>query len=201
MKKYGLRELKKAQTKLDCINVGYELTKVCRFRELMVKDIISKVGITEMTFFNYFKNKDELLLYWMDIWKLDQIVIQINNPLNGKEAIKRIFFDSAQRVKEHPLMMMNIISYIVSLNQQPPQVTLEPALRHLLYTEFEEVINIDIIDIDEIILSHLKDMGVDNDKEMLRLLHTSFYGDALQAHMRGEDLVELYSTSLNNILG
>ncbi len=196
---YGVRETKKAQTKLDCINAAYEITKSVPFKDLMVKDIISRVGITEMTFFNYFSKKEDIILYWMEIWKLHSMVSQRLSDRHGEEGIRQIFYDTAKQANEHPSLMNMIMSYILSLDSKPVQVELEPAFRHLKYPEYEAVVDLEIVGVDEIMLEHISELKCKNPKDLLRLLLTSFYGDAFQAHMRGEDLHELYRNSLDSI--
>ena len=65
MNDFGQRELKKAKTKLECLKAMHILSKNKSFKDIKAKDIASAVAITEMTFFNYFKTKEELLLYYM----------------------------------------------------------------------------------------------------------------------------------------
>ncbi|MDH5233093.1 MAG: TetR/AcrR family transcriptional regulator, partial [Gammaproteobacteria bacterium] len=76
MADFGKRELNKAQTRLNILDAVYQLSKVINFRDLKVKSITEKCTITEMTFFNYFQKKEDILKYMMGVWALDLAALQ-----------------------------------------------------------------------------------------------------------------------------
>ncbi len=90
MGKFGKRALNKARTKLGILQAMLDLIADTSFKEMKIKDIAERVQITEMTFFNYFQTKDDLLKYFMALWSLDQMALQLQEPLEGEAAIRRI---------------------------------------------------------------------------------------------------------------
>ena len=66
MSVFGKRDLNKAQTRLNVLQAVYDLSQRTGFRDLKVKLIADEAGITEMTFFNYFPRKEDVLLYMME---------------------------------------------------------------------------------------------------------------------------------------
>lgn len=200
MAKFGKRTLNKAQTRLDILAAVYQLSNSCNFRDLKVKSLVEKAQITEMTFFNYFKKKEDILRYMMGIWALDQMVAQFQKPLFGEAAIRRIFSLTVEHVKKHPGLLVSFISYLVTNEIAPTAADIEPADRYLLYPNEPKILEANIMSGNEMILQHLNEM--DPAKEHTHnLFHLAscFYGDVLIAHTGNIDLEMLYTNSLDLI--
>lgn len=172
------------------------------FKEMKIKEVAEKVGITEMTFFNYFQTKDDLLSCFMARWSLDQMALQLQKPLLGEAAIRRIFDTTAQQIHEHPQIMVTLISRLASLNKETPQHDIEPAERYFRYPELSDLYTMPIQSGNEMLLRHLQEINPAAD-HMKTLMHLAscFYGDPLVAHTSGADIQLLYKSSLDLILG
>ena len=200
MTDYGKRALNKAQTRLNILQAMLELLADTNFKDMKVKDIVRKVEITEMTFFNYFQSKDDLLNYFMGIWSLDQTALQLQSPLTGEAAIRRIFDSTAEQTVEHPRAMVNLISHLASAYQEPAQTDIEPAERYLLYPELTDLHTATIKSGNEMIIEHLVEMSPAADHtKILMHLASAFYGDALVAYTSGADIRSLYNASIDLI--
>jgi AcrR family transcriptional regulator len=201
MTEFGKRELNKARTRLDILNAVYSLSNAVAFRDLKVKSIAEAINITEMTFFNYFQKKEDILKYMMGLWALDLMVLQHQNPLAGEAAIRRIFQRTAEHVKEHPGLMVSFISYLVTTEIDPTANDIETADRYLLYPDFPELIDSKILSGNELLMQHLLEINpsLDHTQTLLHLA-SCFYGDVLVAHTADLDLDMLYSSSLDLIL-
>lgn len=201
MTEFGKRALNKAQTKLNILQAMLELIAHTNFKEMKIKDIVEKVEITEMTFFNYFQSKDDLLKYLMEIWSLDQTALQLQDPLTGEAAIRRIFDSTARQIQDHPQVMVTLISYLASLYKETPPLGIEAAERYLRYPKLSDLYTMKLKDGNEMLLQHLQEMNpTANHMQILLHLASCFYGDALVAHTSGEDIQSLYKTSLDLIL-
>lgn len=200
MADFGKRALNKAQTKLNILQTMLELLADTNLKDMKVKDIVKRVKITEMTFFNYFQSKDDLLNYFMGVWSLDQAALQLQNPLIGEAAIRRIFDSTAQQTVENPRAMVNLISHLASAYQEPSQAEIEPAERYLLYPELTELHTATIKSGNEMLMKHLEEMNPAADHlKILMHLASAFYGDALVAYTSGADIRLLYKASLDLI--
>lgn len=199
---YGKRVLNRAQTRLDVLQATYRMTETVTFRELKVKDIALAVGITEMTFFNHFARKEDILRYMMGIWAIDVFAQQLRSPLSGEAAIRRMFALTAQQVKRYPGMMVSFIAYIVTNEINPEAAVIAAPDRSLLYPELPDLYDAKVPSGNEMILQHLSEIDASQDhKKNLLHLASCFYGDVLVAHTAGLDIDMLYSSSLNLILG
>jgi AcrR family transcriptional regulator len=201
MAEYGKRVLNRAQTRLSILNAVYSMTDVMNFRDLKVKEIALAVGITEMTFFNHFAKKEDILRYMMGIWALDIMAQQFQAPLSGEAAIRRLFARTAQQVKQHPRMMVSFIAYLVTNEIGTEADEIEAADRYLLYPEIPQLQEAKLPSGNELLLYHLAEIDPAQD-HMLTLLHLAscFYGDVLVAHTAGVDIDMLYTNSLDLIL-
>jgi AcrR family transcriptional regulator len=198
---FGKRALNKAQTRLNVLDTVYRFTETANFRDLKVKSIAEEVGVTEMTFFNYFQKKEDILKYMMGIWALDLLVLQHRQPLTGEAAIRRVFQHTAEQVKKHPRLMANFVATLLTSEIEPMANDIEAADRFLLYPDVPELYEIKIPSGNEILLHHLAEIDptCDHTGTLLQLA-SCFYGDVIVAHTAGLDIAMLYSKSLDLIL-
>lgn len=201
MQEFGKRALNKAQTKLSILEAMLDLFAVTSFKEMKIKEIAEKVQITEMTFFNYFQTKDDLLRYFMAIWSLDQMALQLQEPMQGEAAIRRIFDSTALQIHQHPQVMVTLIGQLASLYSEAAPADVEPAERYLRYPDLGELYAMPIQSGNEMLLQHLQEMNPAAD-HMQTLMHLAscFYGDPLVAYTSGADVQQLYTRSLDLIL-
>lgn len=198
MKRFSKREINRAQTKVNCLNATLNLSADYSFHEIKIKDIASHASITEMTFFNYFKTKDDLLLYYMKYWGLKQLRLQLDEPLQGREAIKRIFSDTATDIKKDKSIMTSIIALIAKLKEWPETVELEKAERYLLFPTYEALYDVQTPTLCSLLHTHLAEEDSIVDKESAyHALITLFYGAPLNAHMTQQDVAQLYKSQLD----
>jgi AcrR family transcriptional regulator len=200
MSDFGKRALNKAQTRLGILDAVYRLTAESNFRDLKVKSIAEELGITEMTFFNYFQKKEDILKYMMGIWALDLVVLQHQQPLTGEAAIRRLFSHTAAQVKKHPRLITNFVASLLTSDLDPMANEIEAADRHLLYPELPELYEATIPSGNEMLMQHLAEIDPAGD-HMQTLLHLAscFYGDVIVAHTAELDIDVLYTNSLDLI--
>lgn len=198
---FGKRTLNKAQTRLDILNAVYHLSNAINFRDLKVKSIAEEIAITEMTFFNYFQKKEDILKYMMGIWGLDLMVQQQKHPLTGEAAIRRVFKHTAEQMKKHPRLMVNFVASLLTSEIDPMANEIEAADRFLLYPDTPELYEVKIPSGNEMLMQHLAEIDPSRDHmSTLLQLASCFYGDIIVAHTAGLDIDMLYTNSLNLIL-
>ncbi|MDH5300330.1 MAG: TetR/AcrR family transcriptional regulator [Gammaproteobacteria bacterium] len=197
---FGKRTLNKAQTRLDILDTVYRLSNSTNFKDLKVKSIAEEIGITEMTFFNYFQKKEDILKYMMGIWALDLLVLQHQQPLTGEVAIRRIFNHSATQMKKHPRLVVNFVASLLTSELDPTANDIEAADRFLLYPDSPELYTLRIPSGNEMLMQHLIEIDPNHDPTAKLLqLASCFYGDIIVAHTADLDLGMLYSNSLDLI--
>jgi AcrR family transcriptional regulator len=201
MPDFGKRTLNKAQTRLNVLDAVYRLSSDVNFRDLKVKTIADDIGITEMTFFNYFQKKEDILQYMMGVWTLDLMVAQHKQPLTAEMAIRRMFSQTATLVKKHPRLMANFVASLLTIEIDPTANDVEAADRYLLHPDAPELYEVPLESGNDILLKHLGEMDPkqDHTNTLLKLV-SCFYGDMIIAETAGMDIGMLYNKSLDLIL-
>jgi len=106
--KLSLREKKYATQKLKILDAFDEKLKTKSLAEISVKEIAQELEISEMTFFNYFGSKKEVLVYFIELWSLEmQMHIEGHEPI---AAIYRIFEKTAKTIEKNPNLFMEIVA-------------------------------------------------------------------------------------------
>ncbi len=104
----SLREKKYATQKLKILDTFDKKLKTKSLADISVKEIASELDISEMTFFNYFGSKKEVLIYFIELWSLEmQILIAGKEPI---ESIYLIFEETAKTIEKNPNLFMEIVS-------------------------------------------------------------------------------------------
>ncbi len=167
-----------------------------------MKAIAEDAGITEMTFFNYFKKKEDVLRYMMGTWIAEFVVLQQQKTLKGEKAIRRFFSHTADKVATHPGLMVSYISYLVTNEMDPSPNILEPADRYLCFPDQPDVWHMELKDGNELLIQYLQefDPQADHQSSLLHLA-SAFFGDVLIAHTANRNLGSLYTESLDLIFG
>ena len=104
----SLREKKQATLKLSILDTFDKKLKTKSLADISVKEIAYELDISEMTFFNYFGSKKEVLIYFIELWSLQmQMYIEGLEPF---DAIYRIFEETAIMIEKNPNLFMEIIA-------------------------------------------------------------------------------------------
>jgi AcrR family transcriptional regulator len=94
LKDLSLRERKYAQTKVNLLRTTVAKLNEKRLDEISVRELCDEVFISEATFFNYFPQKSDLLVYYIKLWSLEMQWHIEKDGLFGFDAIEKIFTDN-----------------------------------------------------------------------------------------------------------
>jgi len=129
--KLSLREKKYATQKLKILDTFDEKLKQKSLNDISVKEIANELDISEMTFFNYFGSKKEVLIYFIELWSL-QMQIHIEGK-RAKEAIYTIFKETAKTIENNPNLFMEIVSTMALQGMSKKDLTITKAERVLRF--------------------------------------------------------------------
>ena len=121
IKDLPLREVKKAKTKIELLRVLEEKLKNRPFELINITELCEDIMISEVTFYNYFKKKTDLILYHNKFLEIE-IWIALNKlPLNctGLQAIEHIFEIISDKTEENMLLMREFLLVIVNSHNPP----------------------------------------------------------------------------------
>jgi len=129
----SLREKKYATQKLKILDVFDEKLKTKSLADISVKEIANELEISEMTFFNYFGSKKEVLIYYIELWSLQmQLLAEGKEPL---EAIYLIFDETAEIIEKNPNLFMEIVASMALYGMHEKSIVVGRAERIVRFGE------------------------------------------------------------------
>lgn len=204
----SLREKKKAKTKLALLRAGVELMGEGSFRQVSVEEICQRAEVSKVTFFKFFPQKEELLIYFMSIWQAECFVELEEAQKRGWEAFRHILLKLTEQARKQPGIMLSLISFLAEQSMHPCVPVLSQTELSLLFPEKDELTGIA-----DGTLAHLFRRCVQEAKEdgqladgitedeAVMLLFTIFYGGYLSAHLwRSEDFMATYELHLKPLM-
>jgi AcrR family transcriptional regulator len=188
-KSTGLRPRKAATIKLKILQCSLDLIGNKPFKELFVEDICKTAGISKVTLFKYFPQKEDILRYYFRIWCFHQVIEITRNPVEGVEALYFLFDKISEEYEKHPGMIMSLITYQSSLNVLPKPFTVKKAEREALYPELEGLGDIEILSLEQLLekfsLEAIFKKQItknSNTQDLTSLFMMVFYGTLMTCH-------------------
>ena len=148
-----LRERKFARTKMALLEAMLERLRDKPLADITVRELCDSVEVSEATFFNYFKKKDDLLRYFIQVWSLEVSVVagEKAGADGGVAYIEAIFEHTGARIADNPRVMLEIIGHMA---HAPPeqwtceQLPLGAAERLQAFPQVEDVAELEECEID-----------------------------------------------------
>jgi AcrR family transcriptional regulator len=127
----SLRERKHATQKLKILDTFDEKLKEKSLADISVKEIAKELEISEMTFFNYFGSKKEVLIYFIELWSLEmQVLIEGREPM---ESIYLIFEETSRMIEKKPNLFKEIVSAMALYGIPKKDISITKAERILRF--------------------------------------------------------------------
>ncbi len=117
----SLRERKLAQTRIAIMEAVVAMLAERSLADITVREISEAVNISEMTFFNYFPSKTDVIVYFVQVWsvrmqwEMAQVLERTGSYL---EAVETLFTTTAVLIQETPGVMDEIVAF-QALNHEP----------------------------------------------------------------------------------
>ncbi|MCP4323576.1 MAG: TetR/AcrR family transcriptional regulator [Psychromonas sp.] len=106
------REIKTAQNKQTILNSLLARMHNEAFDKIKISDLCSDANISQASFYNYFPQKSDILVYYIQLWAVEmhwQILIE--RELTGLVAIDTLFNLTAQICASQPQLMAEIVAF------------------------------------------------------------------------------------------
>ncbi len=123
----SLRKEKAARLKVNVLENTLKLVGKKSFDDLYVEDLCAKVKISKVTFFKYFPQKEDVLLYYLRIWCLNRAVELNAKPKEGTQGMYFIFDKMSELYESHPGLVLGLVGYLADMRRatKPFPVKLE----------------------------------------------------------------------------
>lgn len=193
----GIREKKSAKIKLQVLRVTLELVGKKSFKELYVDQICEEVKISKVTFFKYFPQKEDILLYYYRVWCLENIVTISKKP-EGIDRVKAVFESMAITYDKYPGLILSLISYLTSHTRPPAPFPFKPIERELQFPEIGNILEYELLSLPQMLEKYLLEAVFLNQiqknrdtKELSHLFLSAIYGCIMTSHLRQVDSVNV----------
>lgn len=112
LKQFSLREKKKAMTRLAILDAVINRLNDKPLADITIEDICEDVQMSKGTFFQYFPQKTDVLVFYGLLWNLEAMWMATCSPdlSPGVAAIEHIFSILGRQVEAHPQLWMELVS-------------------------------------------------------------------------------------------
>jgi len=206
--KSSIRVYKHARMKIAILDATLELIGKESFGLVHVTSICRLVGISKVTFFKYFPQKEDILLYFLRVWCFQRAVELSKDPRSGVEGIRYLFDSLSISYQKYPGIFLGLISYLSKIDMPVRPFPLRAAERALIYPEIENISEIDMLSMDQLFENFLLEAilrkeitKTGNVKQLLHMLDTVLFGTIMTAHLKQSELApQLFKQNLELLL-
>jgi AcrR family transcriptional regulator len=204
----SLRKEKAARLKVQVLEHTLKLVGKKAFDDIYVEDICEKVKISKVTFFKYFPQKEDVLLYHFRIWCLGRSVELKQKPKEGMLGVYFLLDKLSDECEIHPGLMLSLIGYLADSKRPPKPFPVKPEEKRLLFPETEDISSIEILSLDQMLERFTLDAIMKKEitktsstRDITNLLNTIFLGSIVTAHMTQQSSLKLFfRRNLDNLM-
>jgi AcrR family transcriptional regulator len=186
----SLRKEKAARLKVHVLENTLKLAGKKSFDDLYVEDLCAKVKISKVTFFKYFPQKEDVLMYYLRIWCLTRAAELKAKPKEGMQAMYYIFDKMSETFEAHPGLLLGLVGYLSDMRRSAKPFPVKPEEKRLLFPNNDEIASVEMLSLDQMFEKFTleaifkKEMTKTSlTKDISNLLVTTLYGSILSAHI------------------
>ncbi len=198
IKPISVRENKSARIKLSVLNSTLEIIEKKSFEHVHVNQICEMVDISKVTFFKYFPQKEDILLYYFKVWCFHRAVELSIEHKSGLGGVRFLFDSVAKSYNSHPGLFLGLVGYLSRLEMPARPFPLKHADRKLLYPQFDNINEIEMLSLDQLFENFVleaifsKEITKTGDvKKIVMMLDSILFGSIVTAHIRQAELAPL----------
>ncbi|MBD3306916.1 hypothetical protein GF339_10825 [candidate division KSB3 bacterium] len=137
----SLRERKYAQTKIALAQALRERLRHKRLREISVKEVCETIPVSEVTFYNYFPKKTDVLAYTLKLWYLEAgwHLKQWEASKRNIEIVEAFFEFTARSIEEYPQAMNETLVFFLQQRSDLYFTEISLAEKLLAYPDLEGI--------------------------------------------------------------
>lgn len=204
----SLRKEKAARLKVQVLEHTLKLVGKKAFDDIYVEDICEKVKISKVTFFKYFPQKEDVLLYHFRIWCLSRSVDLKVKPKEGIQGVYYLLDKLSEECETHPGLMLSLIGYLSDSKRPPKPFPVKPEEKKLLFPELEEVSAVEILSLDQMLEKFTLEAifkkeitKTTSTRDITNLFNTVFLGSIVTAHLTQQNPLKLFfRRNLDNLM-
>ena len=195
----SLRKEKAARLKVQVLEHTLKLIGKKAFDDIYVEDICEKVKISKVTFFKYFPQKEDVLLYHFRIWCLGRSVELRQKPREGMQGVYFLLDKLSEECETHPGLMLSLIGYLADFKRPPKPFPVKPEEKKLLFPEAGDINTIEILSLDQMLEKFTLEAifkkeitKTSSTRDITNLFNTIFLGSIITAHLSQQSPLKLF---------
>lgn len=195
----GIRKVKAARLKLQILEHTVKLIGRKSFEDLHVDHVCDKVKVSKVTFFKYFPQKEDILLYYHRIWCFNRAVELEVKKKEGLAGVIYLFDKMSDEYENYPGLLLSLIGYLSNPKRKPKPIGVKLEEKQLLFPDHSDIKMVEILSIDQMMEKFVLEAIFK--KEIVRssatgdisnLLLTVLYGSIIVAHTKQQSPVKLF---------
>ncbi len=193
-----LRKEKAAKLKLGILEHTLKLIGKKPFADIYVDQICASIKISKVTLFNYFPQKEDILLYYFRIWCLHRCVELTHKPKEGVQGIYFLFDKLGESLETHPGIVHSLFSYLSDLKRPPKAFPVKQEEKKLLYPDMP-ILSIDMQSVDQLLEKFVLEAMFKKEitkssstRDVTNFLITLFYGSILSGHLSQQSNMKFF---------
>lgn len=204
----SLRKEKAARLKVQVLEHTLKLVGKKAFDDIYVEDICEKVKISKVTFFKYFPQKEDVLLYHFRIWCLSRSVDLKMKPKEGIQGVYFLLDKLSEECENHPGLMLSLIGYLSDSKRPPKPFPVKPEEKKLIFPDVEDVSAIEILSLDQMLEKFTLESifkkeitKTTSTRDITNLFNTVFLGSIVTAHLTQQSPLKLFfRRNMDNVM-
>lgn len=195
----GIRKAKAARLKLQILDQTLKLVGKKSFGDLYVDELCSKVKISKVTFFKYFPQKEDVLLYYLRVWCLQRAVDFHEKKREGLSGIVYLFDKLSDEYENRPGLMLSLVGYLSDLKRRPKPFPVKLEEKQFLFPNITDVNAFEILSIDQMIEKFVLEGIFKKEitkssatRDITNMLMTVLFGSFIMAHIGQQTPVKLF---------
>ncbi|MBL7857519.1 MAG: TetR/AcrR family transcriptional regulator [Cyclobacteriaceae bacterium] len=204
----SLRKEKAARLKVHILEQTQKMIGKKPFEDLYVDDICEKVKISKVTFFKYFPQKEDVLLYHFRIWCLSRSVDLQQKTKEGITGVYYLFDKLAEECEVHPGLMLSLIGYLADLKRPPKPFPVKPEEKKLLFPHIDNITSVEILSLDQMMEKFTLEAifkkeitKTSSTRDITNLLTSVFLGSIVTAHLNQQSpLKHFFRKNIDNLI-
>jgi AcrR family transcriptional regulator len=195
----GIRSVKAARLKLQILEHTVKLIGKKSFEDLHVDHVCDKVKVSKVTFFKYFPQKEDILLYYHRIWCFERAVELEVKKKEGLAGVTYLFDRMSDEYENYPGLLLSLVGYLSSLKRKLKPMGVKLEEKQLLYPDHPEIKTVEILSIDQVIEKFVLEAIFNKEivrssatRDISNVLLTVLYGSIIVAHTKQQSPVKLF---------
>lgn len=193
----GKRAHRAAKIKVDVFKSLQKIASNRQLDEISVDELCAEAGISKVTFFKYFPQKEDVLFYYLRIWSFDRALELGNSPRQGLRGVYYLFERMGETYERYPGLVMSMLGALAGQKRPSVPISLKLPERQLLSTGRLGLKELDVLSIPQLmekflleaIMDHeLRNVG--NTRDLSLLFLSLFYGTMLARHNRSMESIQ-----------